>query len=120
MSAHLSSLSHLVILIHVFQVVFLTDEQVQVFLPVSMDCLHMSLTDIIECGHFITKKRFYEWNGPRIRLKGVEGRDRYLNNVLPWMPRGNQLLSVVIHLGDSSLFRLQTFTDEGLLGRDRC
>lgn len=37
--------TNLVVLIHVFEVVFLTDEQVQVLLPVSVDCLHMSLTN---------------------------------------------------------------------------
>lgn len=35
--------SHLVILVHVFQVVFLTDEQVQVFLPVGVNSLRVSL-----------------------------------------------------------------------------
>lgn len=43
-SVYLPSVSDLVVLIHVFQVVFLTDEQVQVLLPISVHCLHMSLT----------------------------------------------------------------------------
>lgn len=37
--------ANLVVLIHVFEVVFLTNEQVQVLLPVSVDCLHMSLAN---------------------------------------------------------------------------
>lgn len=41
--AYFASFSHLVILVHVFQVVFLTDEQVQVFLPVGVNSLHVSL-----------------------------------------------------------------------------
>lgn len=50
MSAQLSCVSHLVVLLHLFEMVFLTDEQVQVLLPVSMDCLRVSLTDNNVCG----------------------------------------------------------------------
>ena len=50
-SARLSCVSHLVVLIHLLEMVLLTDEQVQVLLPVSMDCLHMSLTDSNVCGN---------------------------------------------------------------------
>lgn len=40
----------------------------------------------------------------------------YRNDVLPWMVRGDQLLPVVIQLGDGGLLGLQTLADEVLLG----
>lgn len=44
----------------------------------------------------------------------------YLNNILRWMVRSNQLLSILIQLGDCGLLGLQTFGNEVLLRQDKC
>lgn len=53
-SHHVSAASNLLVLIHVFQVVLLTDKEVQVLLPVSVDCLHVSLRTVGK--HILGKK----------------------------------------------------------------
>lgn len=85
----------------------------------------------VSCPHTEVEGQPEESGSKRIRVKAsaLDSQDPetkgqpcerrlYLDDILPRMCRGDQLLSVVVQLGDGGLLRLQTFTDEVLQGRD--
>lgn len=122
------------VLIHVFEVVLLTDEQVQVLFPVSMDGLHVSLKNSngqnarvwCERKHNDLPNQQPNYMGylfpPTPHLDTAQWSSfmiLYLNDILPRMLSSNQLLSIIIQFGDGGLFGLQTFTDEVLWRWDK-